>query len=160
ARLLAKLDHQNIVRVLNVDKAQNGAHFIVMELLEGGSVQKLWATQGKALPIDDVVRIGREAAAGLATAHKPALIHRAVKPGNLMLGKEGRVKVVDFGLAVNTQGELFIATGVAGTPHYMAPEQVDGLKLDARCDQYALGVSLYQLLTGQLPFDKEKPLDV
>ncbi|MBI3725400.1 protein kinase, partial [bacterium] len=160
ARTLAKLDHPNIVRVHTVDKDPSGAQFIVMELLEGGSVEALWKKSDKRLPIDEAVRIIREAAEGLFHAHRAGLIHRDVKPANLMLTKDKRVKVVDFGLAVPTQGDVFVATGIAGTPVYMAPEQADGLRLDARCDQYSLGVTLYQLLCGRPPFEGKRGVDV
>lgn len=160
ARTLAKLDHVNIVRVFNVDTDTTGRHFIVMELLEGGSVESFWREKGQELSIDDAVRITKEAAEGLLNAHQAGLIHRDVKPGNLMLTKEGRVKVVDFGLAARTENDVFIATEVAGTPSYMAPEQVDGLRLDARCDQYALGASLFQLLCGRPPFVGKKAFEI
>jgi hypothetical protein len=160
ARILFGLDHPNIVRVFNVDKDQSGVCLLVMELLDGGSVHNLWVKSGKQLPVDEAVRIVSEAAQGLHYAHLKKLLHRDVKPANLMLSAEGRVKIVDFGLAVPTENELFVATSVAGTPLYMAPEQADGLKLDPRCDQYALGVSLFQLVCGRFPFEKPKPIEV
>jgi serine/threonine-protein kinase len=160
ARTLAKLDHPNIVRVFNVDSDASSRHFIVMELLEGGSVESRWREKGKKLELDDAVRIAKDAAQGLLHAHGSGLIHRDVKPGNLMLTKEGRVKVVDFGLAARTENEVFIATEITGTPAYMAPEQIDGLRLDARCDQYALGASLFQLLCGRAPFTAKRPFEV
>src|SRR3954466_14185163 len=99
ARTVFKLEHPNIVRVTNVGKDQaTNKHFIVMELLGGGSVEQLWKKHQKRLPIDEAIRVAREAAQGLFHAHKAGLIHRDVKPGNLMLTAEGRVKVVDFGL--------------------------------------------------------------
>jgi formylglycine-generating enzyme required for sulfatase activity len=160
ARILFELDHPNIVRVFNVDKEPSGIHFLVMELLDGGSVHALWETRGRRLSVEEAVHIACEAAQGLAHAHAKHLLHRDVKPANLMLNAEGRVKVVDFGLAVPTENELFVATAIAGTPHYMAPEQADGLKLDPRCDQYGLGITLFQLLCGRLPFEGNKAVDV
>jgi len=166
ARTLAKLDHANVVRVFNVDQDVTGRRFILMELLEGGSVEALWREKGVALPIDDAVKIADEAAQGLLHAHEAGLIHRDVKPGNLMLTKRGpgselgRVKVVDFGLAARTENDVFIATEIAGTPHYMAPEQVDGLRLDARCDQYALGATLFQLVCGRPPFQGKRAFEL
>src|SRR5207237_6576684 len=132
AQALALLDNPHVVRVYSFDKDDSGRCFIVMELLEGGSVGALLRKKGK-LEIDDAVRIASEAAKGLHAAHRADLVHRDVKPANLMLtsgnaetGEPGRVKVVDFGLAVPTQGEVFLATEVVGTPIYMAPEQADG----------------------------------
>ncbi|HZV03072.1 MAG TPA: bifunctional serine/threonine-protein kinase/formylglycine-generating enzyme family protein [Planctomycetota bacterium] len=161
AKTLAKVPHPHIVQVHDVGTDANGVHFIVMELLEGGSVEGLWKARGKKLPLDEATRIVREAALGLHHAHQAGLIHRDVKPGNLMLAKDGAVKVVDFGLAVRTENEVFIAEGIAGTPHYMAPEQVDSRRLDARCDQYALGATFFQLLCGRPVFDgKKKSYDI
>ena len=159
ARALTLLDNPHVVRVFGFDKDDTGRHYIVMEYLDGGSVAGLLKRKGK-LEIDEAVRIGSEAAKGLHAAHRTDLVHRDVKPANLMLTKEGRVKVVDFGLAVPTTGEVFLATEVVGTPVYMAPEQADGLRLDGRCDQYALGITLYQLICGRPPFNQRKPVDV
>ncbi len=159
ARALALLDNPHVVRVFDFDKDDQGRHYIIMELLDGGSVQRTFKLKGK-LEIEDAVRIASEAAKGLHAAHRSDLVHRDVKPANLMLTKDGRVKVVDFGLAVPTQGEVFLATEVVGTPIYMAPEQADGLRLDGRCDQYALGVTLYQLVCGRAPFERTRPVDV
>jgi formylglycine-generating enzyme required for sulfatase activity/tRNA A-37 threonylcarbamoyl transferase component Bud32 len=160
ARTLAKLDHPNVVRVFNVDKTDSGLQFIVMELLEGGTVDGLLKRSAGKLSIDEAVRVVCDAAKGLFHAHRVGLIHRDVKPANLLLTREGSVKVADFGLAVPTQNEAFVATEIAGTPFYMAPEQADGRPLDARCDQYALGVTLYQLLCGKPPFVKPKAIDI
>jgi formylglycine-generating enzyme required for sulfatase activity len=160
ARTLAKLDHPNIVRVFNVETDANGRHLIVMELLEGGSVESFWREKGRKLELADAVRIVREAAEGLLHAHQAGLIHRDVKPGNLMLTLDRRVKVVDFGLAARTEGDVFIATEVAGTPHYMAPEQVDGLRLDGRCDQYSLGATFFQLLCGRPVFEASRSFEI
>jgi formylglycine-generating enzyme required for sulfatase activity/tRNA A-37 threonylcarbamoyl transferase component Bud32 len=159
AQALALLDNPYVVRVFTSDKDDQGRYYAVMELLEGGTVQRVLKAKGK-LEIDEAVQIVSEAAKGLHAAHRADLIHRDVKPANLMLTKEGHVKVVDFGLAVPTQGEVFLATEVVGTPIYMAPEQADGLSLDGRCDQYALGITLYQLVCGRPPFERKKPIDV
>ncbi|HZU95169.1 MAG TPA: protein kinase [Planctomycetota bacterium] len=154
ARALAKLDHPNIVRVFDVDKDPSGTHYIVMELLEGGSVDEKMRKAAGPLPLDDVVRIGLESARGLHHAHQAGLVHRDVKPSNLMLAADGRVKVVDFGLAIPSEEDAFVTTSVSGTPAYMAPEQADCEKLDGRCDQYGLGATLFHLATGRLPFPK------
>ena len=159
AQALALLDNPHVVRVFAFDKDDAGRCYIVMELLDGGSVYGLLKKKGK-LEIEEAVRIASEAAKGLHAAHKVDLVHRDVKPANLMMNKDGRVKVVDFGLAVPTSGEVFLATEVVGTPVYMSPEQADGVRLDGRCDQYALGVTLYQLLCGRPPFNQRKPVDV
>jgi hypothetical protein len=160
ARALAKLDHPNIVRVFDVDRAPSGTCYIVMELLDGGSVdEKLKKAKGQ-LPIDEIVRIGRETAQGLLHAHQAGLIHRDVKPSNLMLAADGRVKVVDFGLAVPTEDDAFVTTSVSGTPAYMAPEQADCSRLDGRCDQYSLGATLFHLACGRTPFVEPSPIRI
>jgi formylglycine-generating enzyme required for sulfatase activity len=160
ARTLAKLDHANIVRVFDVNKDPTGIHFIVMELLEGGSVDDVLKRAKGPLPVDDVVRIGCETARGLLNAHQAGLIHRDVKPANLMLTTEGRVKVVDFGLAVPTEDDAFVTTSVSGTPAFMAPEQADCDRIDARCDQYALGATLFQLACGRAVFEKSSVVQI
>ena len=127
--------------------------FLAMELLEGESLDSR-ATREGALPIPEVVRIGREIADGLAAAHATGLIHRDVKPANVWLeGKRGRVKILDFGLArpANDDARLTAAGAMIGTPAYAPPEQVRGETLDARCDLFSLGTVLYRLSTGQMP---------
>ena len=161
ARALAQLDHPNVVRFFEAARDDvTGLHYLVMELLEGGSVQSAWERARRRLPIHEVVRIARETAKGLAHAHERGLVHRDVKPANLMFDAEGNVKVVDFGVAIPAQKQVFVATEIVGTLHYMAPEQIDGLPLDARTDQYALGATLFQLLCGRLPFEKKRSVDV
>jgi serine/threonine protein kinase/formylglycine-generating enzyme required for sulfatase activity len=160
AKTLSDLGHPNVVRFFDVNHDETGRHFIIMELLPGGSVESFWTKKGRHLGLEDTLRIVTEAAKGLHHAHVHGLIHRDVKPANLMFADDGRVKVVDFGLAVPTRDDFFVATEVAGTPNYMAPEQVDGLKFDGRCDQYALGITLFQLLTGRLPFHRPKVVEI
>src|SRR2546423_10411921 len=109
----------------------------------------------KALPIADVLRIGREAAKGLGAAHTAGLIHRDIKPANLWLeGERGRVKILDFGLAraAEDQAHLTQQGAIVGTPAYMAPEQANGAPLDARCDLFSLGCVLYRACTGRMAF--------
>jgi formylglycine-generating enzyme required for sulfatase activity len=128
--------------------------FLAMEFLEGQPLDQRLQREGK-LPLREVLRIGREAAEGLAAAHKGGLIHRDIKPANLWLeGERGRVKILDFGLAraVRDQAHLTQAGVIMGTPAYMAPEQASAGSVDHRCDLFSLGCVLYQLCTGELPF--------
>ncbi len=161
ALALSKLNHPNIATVFDFD-TQDGVDFLVMELVVGeGLSEKL---PGRPLPEKDVLRIGAQLAEGLAAAHEQNVIHRDLKPGNLRLTPDGRLKILDFGLAKLIQPFSLSAptasvteTGaVAGTLPYMAPEQVRGEKADARSDIYAAGCVLYELATGQRPFPERQ----
>ena len=160
AGALTKLDHPNVARVYAFDSDESGHHFVVMELLEGGSVEALWKTRGNRLPLEDAVKLAKEAALGLQHAHEANLLHRNVKPGNLLLTRDGHVKVADFGLAARTEGEVFFASELAGTPAYTAPEAAEGARLDGRADQYSLGATLFQLVVGDVPFPGERAHEV
>ncbi len=152
ARAAAQLTHDHVVTIHQVGEA-NGAPFLAMQLLQGESLDDYLA-RGRKLSYAHVCRVGREVAAGLAAAHDRGLIHRDVKPANLWLeAPKGRVKILDFGLA-RPAGDAKLTTSgmVLGTPAYMAPEQARGQPLDARCDLWSLGVVLYRLCTGRLPF--------
>lgn len=162
AQAVASLDHPNIVRAYDVDhQADRDAeiHFLVMEYVEGLSLQELVAKQGTC-SYSDAVDYVRQAALGLAHAHKAGLVHRDIKPGNLLLDKRGTVKILDLGLARFFAGDgdqeaLTIQHDekVLGTADYLAPEQaLDSHSVDARADIYALGCTLYFLLTGHAPF--------
>ncbi len=165
ARNIARLKHPNIVQVYDFDyDTASESYYMVMELVEGPTLKdRLFkvSEQGKKLPIAESLRIVREAASALAYAHAQSMVHRDVKPGNLMLDRDQRVVLTDFGIAKIVKGAQFTATGgMVGTPAYMAPEQGLGEPGDERSDLYSLGVILYQLMTGQLPYDAETPLAV
>ena len=156
ARSIGRLNHPNVVSIFDIDQ-WNGQYYLVMELISGGSLAEV-VDGGCPLPWQEACRIIAQAASGLAAAHAAGMVHRDVKPENLMLTKDGLVKVVDFGLsklvdaandtrtAVTKQGQIL------GTPHYMSPEQFDASELDLRTDIYSLGGSLFRLLTSQFPF--------
>lgn len=153
ARMVATLQHENIVTIYQVGEDQ-GVPFIVMPLLAGESLDTRLLREGQ-LPIAEVIRIGREAAQGLAAAHAAGLVHRDIKPANLWLeATSGRVKVLDFGLARPVAGSenLTQAGAVLGTPAYMSPEQITGDTVDARSDLFSLGCVLFHAATGRLPF--------
>jgi len=153
ARAAAKVSHDNVVTIYEADERE-GVAYIAMQFLQGYPLDEYLKKKGNpSLP--QVVRIAREAAAGLAAAHHIGLVHRDVKPGNLWLeAPNGRVKVLDFGLAkpLDADVELTKSGAIVGTPAYMAPEQARGLKVDHRADLFSLGVMLYRLCTGRLPF--------
>ncbi|MEZ0227256.1 MAG: serine/threonine-protein kinase [Planctomycetota bacterium] len=151
ARTAATISSDNVVKVFDVGRIED-TPLIVMELVDGQSVDGLLDQRG-ALAWQDAARIVRDAAAGLAAAHERGILHRDVKPGNILLTRDGRAKVSDFGIAHwDEDGSLTRIGAVIGTPAYMSPEQASGAPVDARTDIYALGVTFYQLLTGCLPY--------
>ena len=137
----------------------DGRHFIALEYLPENLSRVI--QRGGAMQVERAAGFGVQMAAGLAAAHALGIVHRDVKPQNVLIGQDGTAKVTDFGVA---RGELLAtmtATGaVIGTPHYMSPEQARGDRADARSDVYALGCVLYQMLTGEVPFRGDTPLAV
>lgn len=161
-RAAAKLNHNNIVQAVDVGEA-GGYHYFVMEYVEGRTVYDELAA-GKIYTEQDALGIALQVADALAHAHSVGLIHRDVKPKNIMINKEGVVKLADMGLARETtdieaaQAEKGKAYG---TPYYIAPEQIRGeIDIDGRADIYGLGATLYHMITGRVPFMAEDPSDV
>ena len=151
-KIAASLDHPNIVKVFDVGE-EDGRYFIVMELVEGTNLLDLVQAKGP-LSAKEVLGIGRQVAAALAYAHDRGVIHRDIKPGNILLTDGGVVKVADLGLArpIREDTEVTNPGQVIGTPVYMAPEQCRSGPIDARTDLYSLGAMLYMLLAGKPPF--------
>ena len=147
ARMAGQLEHPNITPVYAVDEHE-GQPYIVMQLVDGVPVSRLVSRQG----VDPLlaVRIAAQVARGLAYAHKRKLVHRDIKPDNLLILNNGRVKISDFGVAAATGSDA--SSGHSGSPPYMSPEQCRGEPVDGRSDIYSLGVTLYLLLTGRRPF--------
>jgi len=152
ASTAARLRHPNIVVVRDVGQS-DGASFVAMDLLGDSVGHRLRHT--RTLAEHDVVRLGIDVASALAVAHGAGVIHRDIKPDNLLLGASGEAVVADFGLAraLTNTAALSASNQVMGTPHYFSPEQARGLELDGRSDLYSLGVTLYRAATGKLPFD-------
>lgn len=152
AKLAARLDHPHIVPIFAVGQGQ-GIAFYTMRLVRGGSLEELLARETK-LPPARAVKYLREVALALDHAHSHGVVHRDVKPANIMLGDGDHVFVADFGIAraVEGTGGGLTSTGVVGSPAYMAPEQWQGGAIDGRADQYALGILSYELLTGRRPY--------
>lgn len=159
AQLAAPLSHPNVVRVYDFGHDPDGRPFIVMEYVEGGSLAEALARDGALSPAR-VVAVARDCCAGLAYAHAAGLVHRDLKPQNLLLDSDCRVKIADFGIARTLDGTSLTLTGsVLGTAGYLAPEQAGGEQVTAAADIYGLGVTLHQLVTGTMPGpDASQPL--
>jgi eukaryotic-like serine/threonine-protein kinase len=162
ARAAAAVTHDNLVAVHQVDEDEHsGLPYLVMQLVPGESLEQRLKRVG-SLSVPEVARIGMQAAAGLAAAHAGGLIHRDIKPGNILLeAPPDRVKLTDFGLARAAEDVKLTRTGfVAGSPLYMAPEQARGEEVDHRADLFSLGSVLYETATGTPPFEGKTPLAV
>ena len=154
ARATARLNHPNIVSVYDAGEA-DGSPYVVMELVEGGSLHS-----HRPRDLDTIVAIARQISAALDHAHSNGFIHRDLKPENVLLARDGSAKLSDFGLARSITSRVTSEGTITGTVFYLAPEQVLGHEIDGRVDLYALGVVLYELTTGQLPFAGDDPIAV
>jgi eukaryotic-like serine/threonine-protein kinase len=151
ARSAARLSHPGIVHVIDRGE-QDGHQFIVFEHVEGETLKHLVDREGP-LPVDLALTLGLQMGRALSFAHTQGLIHRDVKPQNVLLNGDGRAKVTDFGIARVVDVDATTTGSVVGTSHYIAPEQAKGEKADAQSDVYALGAVMYELLSGEVPFD-------
>ncbi len=156
-RLIAKLEHPNILPVHDFGES-NGIPYMVMRFLESGTLKERIST----LSLDEIDHVFTQLASALQYAHDNGVIHRDIKPSNAMLDKRGDVFLTDFGVAKMIEGAVQLtATGaITGTPAYMSPEQAQGMKIDQRSDIYSLGVVLFEMLTGKVPFEAETPMAV
>jgi eukaryotic-like serine/threonine-protein kinase len=158
ARMAAAFVHPHSVAVYDVGE-EDQRPYLVMELVEGRDLQELLAADGP-LPLGEALRIGDEILDALGAAHAEGLVHRDVKPGNVLIRQDGAVKLADFGIAkaAEATAELTPTDQVLGTPKYLSPEQTSGRRATARSDQYAAGVILYEMLAGDVPFAGATPV--
>jgi serine/threonine-protein kinase len=160
AQAAANLNHPNIVGVYDWGK-ERGTYYIVMEYVDGRTVSEIIRTDG---PLDpkQAAGIAADVAAGLGFAHRKGVVHRDIKPGNILITGTGEVKVADFGIAramtATTDDDLTQVGSVMGTATYFSPEQAQGKPVDPRSDLYSLGVVLYEMLVGQPPFSGDQPV--
>jgi serine/threonine protein kinase len=159
ARTAGKLEHPNIIPIYRVGRAGRVIYF-VMKFIRGKSLSDVIQTRG-ALPIPEIRRLLIECVRALGYAHKHGIVHRDIKPDNIMFDELGQAIVTDFGIAKAQSGAKLTGTGMSiGTPHYMSPEQARAQNLDGRSDLYSLGVVAYQCLTGRVPFDGEDSFSI
>ncbi len=156
----AGLSHPNIVSVYDVGQEGN-IHFIVMELVDGKTLSKLIEEKGR-LDYKEAISITRQVASALSLAHKNQIIHRDIKPHNILITSSGVAKLADFGIAKAVSASTIIGGNnkVMGSVHYFSPEQARGAYVDERSDIYSLGIVLYEMLTGRVPFDGENPISI
>jgi serine/threonine-protein kinase len=158
AKAAGRLNHPNIVSVFDVG-TDGETHYFSMESMERGSCEDLLQANGGRLDLDTALRVAIDAAKGLAYAERQGIVHRDIKPANLMINSEGATKIGDLGIARRIrEGEG--DESISGSPHYLAPEQAKGGQIDHRADLYALGVTLYRMLAGELPFEGRSVRDV
>lgn len=162
AQAAAGLNHPNIVSIYDWGE-EMGTYYIVMEYVEGQSLAQILRRDGKLTP-EQVTRVALDVSRALGFAHDGGVVHRDVKPGNVLVSPKGEMKVADFGIATaltaNADANLTQTGAVMGTATYFSPEQAQGIKVDARSDLYSLGVVMYEMLTGQPPFTGETPVSI
>ena len=158
AQSAAGLTHSNIVSVYDVGD-EDGVYYIVMELVEGITLKKYIEKRGK-IPFKEAVSIAIQIVNGMEAAHKSGIVHRDIKPQNIIISKDGKVKVTDFGIAKVSSNTTINSSQTMGSVHYISPEQARGGFLDARTDIYSMGVTIFEMLTGTVPFDDENSVTV
>jgi tetratricopeptide (TPR) repeat protein/tRNA A-37 threonylcarbamoyl transferase component Bud32 len=155
-KLAREIAHRNVCRMYDLNE-EKGIHYITMEYVRGEDLRGLIRRIGQ-LPIGKSISIANQVCEGLAEAHRLGVVHRDLKSNNIMIDKEGNVRIMDFGIARSLEAKGITGAGVMiGTPEYMSPEQVEGKEVDQRSDIYSLGVILYEMVTGRVPFEGDTP---
>jgi serine/threonine protein kinase/tetratricopeptide (TPR) repeat protein len=158
-RLARKIGHRNVCKMYDLNE-EEGTYYITMEYVSGEDLKNMIRMTGQ-LSVETAVNIGKQICEGLAEAHHLGVIHRDLKPQNIMIDKRGNVRIMDFGIARSVKARGITGTGMMiGTPEYMSPEQAEGYDVDQRSDIYSLGIILYEMVTGKVPFKGETPLSV
>ena len=158
-KLARKIRHTNVCQMFDLGEAE-GAHFITMEYVSGDDLKSMLRMMGQLSP-GQAISIAKQVCGGLAEAHRLGVIHRDLKPQNIMIDREGNVRIMDFGIARSLAAKGITGAGIIiGTPEYMSPEQVEGKDVDPRSDLYSLGVILYEMATGRVPFEGDTPFTV
>ena len=158
AKNAAGLSHPNIVSIYDRGEAE-GTYYIAMEYLDGRSLKELIVSRGPA-PISIAIDYARQILSALRFAHRNGIVHRDIKPHNVLVDAEGRVKVTDFGIARAGASQMTEAGSIIGTAQYLSPEQARGTQVDQTSDLYSLGIVLYELLTGTVPFTGDTPVEI
>src|SRR5918912_32734 len=158
AQSAAGLNHPNIVSIFDRGMAE-GTYYIAMEYLDGRTLKELLVRNGPT-PIPIALDYARQILAAIGFAHRNGIVHRDIKPHNVVVGSDGRLKVTDFGIARSGASQMTEAGSIVGTAQYLSPEQARGAPVDARSDLYSLGIVLYEMLTGQVPFTGDAPVEI
>src|SRR5213595_1105599 len=158
AKNAAGLSHPNIVSIYDRGEAE-GTYYIAMEYLEGRTLKELIVTKGPT-PIPVAIDYTRQMLGALGFAHRHGIVHRDIKPHNVVVGPDGRLKVTDFGIARSGTSQMTEAGSIIGTAQYLSPEQARGAMVDQRSDLYSVGIVLYEMLTGSVPFTGDTPLEI
>src|SRR5262244_1542105 len=158
AKNAAALNHPNIVSIYDRGEAED-TYYIAMEYLDGRTLKELIVSRGAA-PINVAIEYARQILSALRFAHRHGIVHRDIKPHNVLVDGEGRVKVTDFGIARAGASQMTEAGSIVGTAQYLSPEQARGAAVDQRSDLYSLGIVLYELLTGTVPFNGDTPVEI
>src|SRR3954447_23223983 len=158
AQSAAGLNHPNIVSIFDRGQAE-GTYYIAMEYLEGRTLKELLVRNGPT-PVPIAIDYARQILGAIAFAHRNEIVHRDIKPHNIVVRKDGRLKVTDFGIARSGASQMTEAGSIVGTAQYLSPEQARGAPVDARSDLYSLGIVLYEMLTGTVPYTGDAPVEI